>query len=75
MCKFYLNKSKKYLKAIKKNKDGIFVSTNHQFVGTVVLKSGIKLNIKLHPAYNPSGSQGTITKNPNKFVVDIKEIK
>lgn len=75
MCKFYLNKARKYLKLIKQNKDGIFVNENHQFVGTVELKSGIKLNIKLHPAFKPSGKEGTITKNPNKYVIDIKEVK
>ena len=75
MCKFYLNKARKYLRLIKENKDGIFVNTSHQFVGKAELKDGTILNIKLFPAYNPSGKNGSITKNPNKYIIDIKEKK
>lgn len=75
MCKFYLNKSRKYQKILKRNKDGIFVNEHHRFVGTVELKSGTKLNIKIHEGYKPSGPTGTITKNPNKLIIDIKEKK
>ena len=47
MCKYYLNKSRKYISLLTRNKDGIFVNDDHRFVGTVELKSGIKLKIKL----------------------------
>ena len=75
MCKYYLNKSRKYKKLLKQNKDGVFVNTDHRFVGKVQLKSGTVLNIKLHEAYKPGGPTGTITKNPNKMIIDIKEQK
>ena len=58
-----------------RNKDGIFVNDDHRFVGTVKLKSGIKLKIKLHEGYKPGGPQGVITKKPNKMIIDIKEVK
>ena len=34
MCKYYLNKSRKYKKLMTRNKDGIFVNDDHRFVGT-----------------------------------------
>ena len=73
MCKYYLNKSRKYKKILKRNKDGIFVNIDHRFVGKVELKSGVILNIKLHEGYKPGGPAGSITKNPNKMIIDIKE--
>ena len=75
MCKFYLNKARKFLRLAKENKDGVFVNEKHQFVFKVELKSGVKLNIKLFPAYKPGGPMGEITKNPNKYVIDIREVK
>ena len=75
MCKYYLNKSRKYISLLTLNKDGIFVNDDHRFVGTVELKSGIKLKIKLHEGYKPGGPGGVITKNPNKMIIDIKEVK
>ena len=75
MCKYCLNKARKYCSLSKKNKDGIFVDENHRFVGTVELKSGTKLRIKLFNAYKPGGPTKTITKNPNKCVIEIKESK
>ena len=75
MCKFYLNKARKYISLAKKNSDGVFVDENHKFVGTVELKSGIKLRIRLFNAYKPGGPTGSIPKNPNKKVIEVKEIK
>ena len=75
MCKFYLNKARKFLRLMKENKDGIFVNTSHQFVGKAELKDGTVLNIKLFPGYKPGGPQGVIPKNPNKYIIDIKEKK
>ena len=75
MCKYYLNKSRKYNSLSKKNKDGIFVDEKHRFVGTVELKNGSKLRIRLYNAYKPGGPTQTLPKNPNKYVIDIKEMK
>ena len=69
MCKFYLNKARKFLRLMKENKDGIFVNTSHQFVGKAELKDGTVLNIKLFPGYKPGGPEGVIPKNPNKYIV------
>jgi hypothetical protein len=75
MCKFYLNKSRKYKNVVKMNKDGIFVQENHRYVGKVQLKSGTILNIKLFEGYKPGGPSGSVPKNPNKMIIDIKEKK
>ena len=75
MCKYYLNKARKYYSLSKQNKDGVFVDEKHRFVGTAELKDGTKLRIRLYNAYKPGGPSGTLPKNPNKYVIDIKEIK
>ena len=75
MCKYYLNKSKKYKKLMTRNKDGIFVNDDHRFVGTVELKNGTKLGIRLYEGFKPGGPAGLVPKNPNKMIIDIKEKK
>ena len=75
MCKYNLNKSRKYRSLSAKNKDGIFVDEQHRYVGTVELKSGTKLRIRLYNAYKPGGPEKVLPKNPNKYVIDIKEVK
>ena len=75
MCKYYLNKSKKYKKLMTRNKDGIFVNDDHRFVGTVELKNGTKLGIRLYEGFKPGGPAGSVPKNPNKMIIDIKEKK
>ena len=75
MCKFYLNKSRKYLSHLKRTKEDILVNKHHRFQGTIELKSGKKLYIKLFPGFKQGGPQGTIPKNPNKMIIQIKEMK
>ena len=75
MCKYYLNKARKYIKLSTRNKEGIWVNDKHRFVGTVELKNGTKLNIKLFEGRKPGGPAKAIPKNPNKMIIEIKEIK
>ena len=70
MSKFYLNKAKGFLKLIKENEDGIFVNETPQFKGKIMVGKK-KIDIKLYPAYKPSGSRGTITVKPNNYVIEI----
>ena len=70
MNKFYLNKAKGYLRLAEKNENGIFVNETPQFKGKVMIGKK-KLNVKLYPAYKPGGPQGSIPKNPNKYVIEI----
>jgi hypothetical protein len=70
MNKFYLNKAKGYLKLVDQNEDGIFVNETPQFKGKVMIGKK-KIEIKLYPAYKPGGPHGAITKNPNKYVIEI----
>ena len=47
-----------------------FVNETPQFKGKVMIGKK-KLNVKLYPAYKPGGPQGSIPKNPNKYVIEI----
>lgn len=74
MCKYYLNKSRKYISLLKKTDEDIWVNKYHRFQGTVELKSGKRLKIKLFPAFKPGGPEGIVPKNPNKMVIKITEV-
>tara|TARA_Y100001963_G_C6730150_1_gene423448 strand:- start:829 stop:1047 length:219 start_codon:yes stop_codon:yes gene_type:complete len=69
MDKFYIHKAKGYLKILKENKDGIWVSESPQFKGKIMIGKK-KIEIKLYPAFKPGGPQGVIPKNPNKFIIE-----
>ncbi len=70
MSKCYLHKTKEFLRLSKKDEEGIFVNETPQFKGKIMIGKK-KLNVKLYPAYKPGGPQGTIPKNPNKYVIEI----
>jgi hypothetical protein len=77
MSKFYLHKVKKRFSiekganGIKQGKDGVFVSINPQFSGKVNINDK-QVKVKLYPAFKPGGPKGAITKNPNKYVIEIE---